>query len=54
VSKHALAITASRKAFGMPFAFVLPSAASENIVSISDSNWSAGRISHRKASRESR
>ena len=29
----------------MPFGLVLPSAASANIVSSSDSNWSAGRIS---------
>jgi hypothetical protein len=32
----------------MPLRFVLPSAASVNIVSISDSNSSAGLISHRK------
>ena len=42
------AITASRSGFGMPFRFVLPSAASANIVSISDSNCSAGRISQTK------
>ena len=53
MSKWAFAITASRKGFGMPFRLVLPSAASENIVSISDSNWSAGRISHRKTSSSS-
>ena len=53
MSKWAFAITASRNGFGMPFLFVLPSAASENIVSISDSNWSAGRISHRKTSSSS-
>src|SRR5262249_26576212 len=47
LSKCALAITASRSGFGKPFRFVLPSAASVNIVSISDSNWSAGRISQR-------
>ena len=37
----------------MPFALVLPSAASENIVSMSDSNWSAGLIAHRKTSSSS-
>ena len=47
-SKWALAITASRSGLGMPFLLVLPSAASVNIVSISCSNWSAGRISQRK------
>ena len=41
-------MTASRSGFGMPFLFVLPSRASENIVSISCSNWRAGRISQRK------
>src|SRR5215471_3465881 len=53
VSRWARATTASRNGFGMPFLFVLPSAASENIVSISDSNWSAGRISQRNTSRAS-
>ena len=48
MSKCALATTASRSGFGMPFRFVLPSAASANIVSSSDSNWSAGRISQTK------
>src|SRR5262245_5178465 len=37
----------------MPLALVLPSAASENIVSISDSNWSAGLIAHLKTSSSS-
>jgi len=36
VSKCARAITASRSGFGMSLRFVLPSAASVNIVSISD------------------
>jgi hypothetical protein len=53
VSKWEFAITARRKGFGIPFLFVFPSAASENIVSISGSNWSAGRISHRKTSSSS-
>ena len=37
----------------MPFLFVLPSFASANIVSISDSNCSAGLIRQRKTSSES-
>ena len=41
-SKWWFAITASRIGFGMPFLFVLPAAASEYIVAISRSNWSAG------------
>src|SRR5439155_2980264 len=45
VSKCVFAMTASRSGFGMPFRFVLPSAASANIVSSSDSNCSAGRTS---------
>ena len=48
VSKCACAITASRSGFGMPLRFVLPSAASANIVSTSDSNCSAGRTSQTK------
>ncbi|MDQ3859608.1 MAG: hypothetical protein M3327_14390 [Actinomycetota bacterium] len=47
-SKCACAITASRSGFGTPFRFVLPSLASVNMVSISDSNSSAGRTSQRK------
>ena len=49
----ACAITASCSGFGIPLRFVLPSAASENIVSISDSNCSAGRISHTKCATSS-
>src|SRR6266511_4183397 len=41
-SKWWFAITASRNGFGMPLRFVLPAAASEYIVAISRSNWSAG------------
>ena len=41
-------MTASRSGFGMPLRFVLPSTASVNIVSSSDSNWSAGRTSQTK------
>src|SRR3954454_11948010 len=48
VSKCAFAITASRNGFGMPFRFVLPSAARANIVSSSASNWRAGRTSQTK------
>ena len=48
VSKWAFAITASRSRFGIPFRFVLPSFASAKIVSSSDSNCSAGRISATK------
>ena len=48
VSKCACAITASRSRLGMPCELVLPSRASENIVSISCSNCSAGRTSHTK------
>ena len=48
VSKWARAITARRRGLGMPRLLVLPSWASENIVSISRSNWSAGRTSHTK------
>src|SRR5436190_14843383 len=48
VSKCAFAITASRSGFGMPFRFVLPSAARANIVSSSASNWRAGRTSQTK------
>ena len=48
MSKCARAITASWSGFGSPLRFVLPCAASVNIVSISDSNWSAGLTSHWK------
>src|SRR3954452_10562042 len=48
VSKCAVAITASRSGFGMPFRLVLPSAARANIVSSSASNWRAGRTSQTK------
>ena len=48
VSKCAFAITASRSGFGIPLRFVLPSAASANIVSSSASNWRAGRTSQTK------
>jgi hypothetical protein len=48
VLKWARAITARRSGFGMPLRLVLPSDASVNIVSISDSNASAGRTSQRK------
>jgi len=41
-------MTASRSGLGMPLLFVLPSAASANIVSSSCSNRSAGRTSQRK------
>ena len=41
-SQWASAITARRIGLGMPFLFVLPSAASPNMVSISASNCSAG------------
>ncbi len=47
-SKWASAITASRSGFGIPFRFVLPSAASSNMVSSSRSNWSAGLTSQTK------
>src|SRR4029450_3063325 len=48
--KWALAMTASRKGFGKPFLFVFPAAASANMVSINDSNRSAGRSSQRNTS----
>jgi hypothetical protein len=53
MSNVSRAMTASRSGFGIPFLFVLPSAASENIVSIGCSNLSAGRISQTKCASSS-